>query len=117
VKVDIRGRGAGKTYDMIQWLLDSIESEYDGPLRAILVPTNVHRRELVERLRKWVEKDLLQRLADRILLPDEARTGLRRDAWEIGVDNVDLVLSEIFDNQVTYITLEGDGEGQENQWT
>ncbi len=104
MRMDIRGREAGKTRDLIKWMVESSDPAAPASRKGIVVAYNQHRNRVLEQIehmypgqgRDWT---------DRVFTVAEVK-GLARDYWELGVDNIDIVLAEVFDNRVSVATLE-----------
>ena len=101
--MDIRGRGAGKTHDLIEWMMEHPGSD-PLPKRGIVVAYNQHRHWVLEQL-EHMHPGQGQNYTHRVFTVAEVK-GLARDYWELGVDNIDMVLAEVFDNRVSVATLE-----------
>jgi len=102
MRIDIRGRGAGKTRDMIEWLMEQPHGTI--PKRGIVVAYNQNRHWILEQLEHMYPGQGVKYI-NQIFTVAEVK-GLARDYWELGVDNIDTVFAEVFDNRVVYGTLE-----------
>ena len=103
MRMDIRGRGVGKTYDLIKWMVES-DPEPPASKKGIVVAYNQHRNRVLEQIEQMYPGDG-KNWIHRVFTVAEVK-GLSRDFWELGVDNVDIVLEQMFDNRVTVATLE-----------
>jgi hypothetical protein len=103
VKVIARGRQAGKTYALVQWVREGEETDsYPGWSRVLIC------HSLDEAMRIHKEHDLDYRQVFSAAGWKNARLG--RTRVEIAVDNADLVLMSYFEQSVAQISVTGSAE-------
>lgn len=94
------GRRTGKTGKMIEWFLAN-------PMNHIIVTTSVPEANyIIKRIQSSMGKDYP--FLSHIMPYSEARTRLVGSRnYQIGVENVDLLLTYLFGNTVEFATLSG----------
>ena len=103
MRVIARGRQAGKTYDLVQWVKQGEETDwYPGWSRILLC----HSLEEAQRIRRSYDLDYRQ-----VFAVSEWKTArmARRDV-EIAVDNADMVLASYLGQHPTQISVTGSAE-------
>lgn len=107
MRVIARGRQAGKTYDLVQWVKQGEQTDsYPGWTRIILC----HSLQEAQRIRKTAIYNLDYR---QVFAISEWHSYLQRTTVgtvEIAVDNADLVLASFIGQSPTYITVTGSTE-------
>ena len=100
MKVIVRGRQAGKTYDLVQWVKQGEETNsYPGWSRVILT----HSIAEAERIRGLYDLDYRQ-----VFSAQEWRTArLGRRPVEIAVDNAEIILASYLRNHPAQIAITG----------
>lgn len=103
MKVIVRGRQAGKTYDLVQWVKQGDETNsYPGWSRVILT----HSIAEAERIRDLYDLDYRQ-----VFSAEEWRTArLGLKPVEVAVDNAELILASYLRNYPTQIAMTGSTE-------
>ena len=100
MKIIVRGRQAGKTYDLIQWVKEGEETDsYPGWSRILLC----HSLDEAQRIRTQYDVDYRQVFS--VSEWQNARMG--RKSIEIAVDNADLVLMGFLGQMPTQIAMTG----------
>lgn len=99
MKFDIGDRRSGKTTRMIQWLLNGREGE-----RRLLV---VHSAQEVERLQRMLKDMGIERDNIEIINVNDLRN-LRGKSVIVGVDNLELILSQLIPAPITRVTASGE---------
>jgi hypothetical protein len=100
VRVIARGRQAGKTYDLIQWVKEGKETNsYPGWSRVLLC----HTLEEAQRIRTDYDVDYRQVFG----VTEWGAARLGRKPVEIAVDNADLVLASLLGQMPTQIAVTG----------
>lgn len=94
------GRRSGKTQKMIEWFLA------DPQNRIIVAPNQVQARYLQDRIRSSMGKNYP--FLGQIITYNDANGLLEGSrGFEIGVENLDMLLSQIFRNSVEFATVTG----------
>lgn len=103
MRVIARGRQAGKTHALIQWVKEGVETDsYPGWSRVLLT----HSLEDAQRLRTQGDLDYRQ-----VFSVSEWRTArIGRKPVEVAADNADLLLSIYLGQTPTLIALTGSAE-------
>lgn len=101
MKVIVRGRQAGKTHDLVQWVKQGEETDsYPGWSRVILT----HSIHEAERIRSLYELDYRQ-----VFSAEEWKTArLGRRPVQIAVDNAELVLASYLRQHPDQIAVTGE---------
>lgn len=100
MKVVVNGRQSGKTFQVVQWLKEGVETDsYPGWSRVLLC----HSIEEADRLRKDYDLDYRQVFSVR----EWQGAHLGRKPVEVALDNADLVLAHLLGQHPSYITMTG----------
>ena len=94
LKLDLRGKGTGKTQAMVTWLLENDDA-------VMLVINQNEKLRLLQAMDEKVRSTML----DRIMTLEQVQRLRGRLATQVGVDNVRLILESVLNRPVTYMTL------------
>jgi hypothetical protein len=100
VKVFARGRQAGKTHELVEWVKEGVETDsYPGWSRVLLT----HSIEEAQRLRTRYSLSYNQVYA----ASEWKKARLGRKPVEVALDNADLVLMSYLGQMPSHITVTG----------
>lgn len=100
MKVTVNGRQSGKTYALVQWVKEGVETDsYPGWSRVILTHT------IDEAIRLRADYDLDYRQVFSVEEWRSARLG--HLPVEVGVDNADLFLHRLIGQRPSRVTMTG----------
>ena len=93
MRLDIRGRQTGKTHDMVEWVKGAFN-------RKMFVSTEARRQAIINQYPE---------IESKVLIPSDI-VQLRGNYSQVGIDDLDLVLMEIFRNPVLVVNLTPTGD-------
>jgi len=100
MEVFARGRQAGKTYTLVEWVKEGVETDsYPGWSRVLLT----HSLDEAQRLRTRYELDYRQVF----FVGEWQRARLGRKPVQVALDNADLVLMNVLGQMPSQITVTG----------